>query len=232
MSTWVSDVAAALGEGIYSVGEDLVYGLQRTGQGLGTSGMGRMGDIGVENKALADLLADLVRWGYSEQSPLFKLILAILEQYYDKIPAHILKKIAEKAGLGAAYTAGRMIIGKMIAKAIAIKIARQIATMTGYQQFTKKLLFSSGSAASGIGIPISMIMFQGVAQRASLASVRLRSYPTVYNILRWQRQDRLDLLFFLVEKPLENHLNMINFAAHNLLEFERRLKKLEEELGD
>lgn len=42
----VIDYSLALGKGIYSVGEDLVLGVQRTGQGLGTSGRARISDIG------------------------------------------------------------------------------------------------------------------------------------------------------------------------------------------
>ncbi len=227
----IGDVAVAIGGGVYSVGEDVVLGVQRSAQGFGTSGLGRITQIGFENEALTDLLADLVRFGVSERSPLAKIICTVLEQYYGHIPEHILRKIYKKAGLGALYVGGRLVLGRYIANFIAIKIARKIATTVAYKQFAKKLTVSAGAASTGIGIPISMLMFQGVAQRASNGRVRLmKKYPALY--LKLHRQRRLDLVFFLVEKPLEKHLNIIEYAARNRTAFERELKKLEEKLGD
>jgi hypothetical protein len=33
------DRSVALGQGVYSVGEDIVYGIERTGEGLGVRGI-------------------------------------------------------------------------------------------------------------------------------------------------------------------------------------------------
>ncbi|MDF0604792.1 hypothetical protein HZU77_003865 [Neisseriaceae bacterium TC5R-5] len=49
---YLVDVTTALGRGVYSVGEDLVYGIQRTGQGLYLSGPNRVSEIDYENKAI------------------------------------------------------------------------------------------------------------------------------------------------------------------------------------
>lgn len=65
-----------------------------------------------------------------------------------------------------------------------------------FKQLAKRLGIAAGSAASGVGWVITLIVCQGVAQRASDASRRLRvRSPKLYEKLR--SSERLDLLFFL-----------------------------------
>ena len=44
------DINTALGNGVYSVGEDIVLGLERSGEGLGMSSYNRISQIGYEKK--------------------------------------------------------------------------------------------------------------------------------------------------------------------------------------
>ncbi len=51
------DIAVALGQGIYSVGQDIVLGIERTGEGLGLgNNNGRTATIGYENRAMVSLI--------------------------------------------------------------------------------------------------------------------------------------------------------------------------------
>lgn len=45
-------VVIALGKGIYSVGQDIALGVERTGEGLGLGSDGRAATIGYENSAM------------------------------------------------------------------------------------------------------------------------------------------------------------------------------------
>ncbi|RAU16438.1 hypothetical protein DN062_18165 [Nitrincola tibetensis] len=66
------DVAVALGKGVYSVGQDVAFGIQRTGEGLGLGDDGRIANIGYENRAMVSLLEDFFRYGSSDRrSPLY-----------------------------------------------------------------------------------------------------------------------------------------------------------------
>src|SRR5690554_7259893 len=67
------DVAVALGKGVYSVGQDVALGIQRTGEGLGLGSDGRIANIGYENRAMVSLLEDFFRYGSSDRrSPLYR----------------------------------------------------------------------------------------------------------------------------------------------------------------
>jgi hypothetical protein len=223
------DVGTALGKGVCSAGMDIVYGIERTGEGLGIRGADRVAQIGSENEYLAKLLVELLKHGVTTiQSPLFRIIVEILVEYYSHFPEPVLKKLAKAAAVGAGYMAGRMVIGKALAKAVAVRIAGVIASSVAYKQFARKLCVSAGAGSTGIGIPITLLMLQGVAQRASNGSKRLsREFPELYRKLR--AQNGLDMLFFLVERPLEKYLKAISLAkSQKQALFEQEVSKLYE----
>jgi hypothetical protein len=220
------DVTTALGRGIYSVGQDIVLGVERTGEGFGAGGSGRQIQIARENEIIVGLIRDLFRYGIdAPQSPLFRIISMILEEYYAKFPEEALRKLAKAAGIGGAYVLGRMVIGKALVTAVAKVIAVKLAASAAYKQLAKKLAVSAGAGATGIGVPITLLMIQGVAQRASDASMRLRkNFPQLHRKLR--AANGLDMLFFLVEKPLDKHLRAIAEAQKNTKLFEQRVQKV------
>ncbi|MEL7000156.1 MAG: hypothetical protein AAFP68_18010, partial [Pseudomonadota bacterium] len=62
-STWsiIAEFGIAVAKGAYSVGEGLVYGIERSGEGLGVRGTGRQLQIAKENELIAGLIYDAVR---------------------------------------------------------------------------------------------------------------------------------------------------------------------------
>lgn len=95
------DMTAALGTGIYSVGQNIV----RTGEGLGLGSDGRMAIIGYENRAMASLVEEFVKYGINDQrGPLCKSIVHVLEHYYSYFPDQAVYVLAKQAGIGAGYT--------------------------------------------------------------------------------------------------------------------------------
>lgn len=213
------DVAVALGKGVYSVGQDVAFGIQRTGEGLGLGSDGRIANIGYENRAMVSLLEDFFRYGSSDRrSPLYKSIVYVLEHYYSYFPDNVIAELAKQAGIGAGYTAGRMVIGKKLAEAVATRIAVAIAVSAAYKKIAKRIGVSAGASATGIGTPIGLLMMQGLMQRSSRAAMRLRmKSPQLYFIL--QRNGDLQLLYFLLEKPLEKYVQAISTAERNHDEF-------------
>ncbi|MBQ0730386.1 MAG: hypothetical protein KBT75_06785 [Oleispira antarctica] len=203
------DMSLALGQGIYSVGEDVVFGFNRTTEGLGLGENGRMLQIGYENRILYALFNDLIKFGIeNKNSPLFKAISVILEHYYSSFSDENIKKIAHQAGVGASYSLGRMVLGKKLAEAIALRIATTIAATTVYKTLASKISVSSGASATGIGAPIGLLMMQGVLQRSSIASQRLKiNRPKLHNIM--QQNGNLQFIYFIVEKPMEKYIHSI-----------------------
>ena len=205
------DTGTALGKGIYSVGEDIVLGLERSGEGLGMSGYNRISQIGYEDGMIVSLIKETSELGYKERSPLYKAIKIILTEYYSKIPEEVLKTIAEKSGILAAYMTGRMHIGKQLAAFIAKRIAFKIAASAVFKQLATKISVSSAASASWIGTPIGLLMGQGVLQRSSYGSHRLqKEFPKVHLSLR--KANGLDFVYFLIEEPLKKHLKAIKMA--------------------
>lgn len=91
------DVAAALGRGVYSVGQDIAFGIERTGEGLGLGADGRMENIGYENRAMVSLLEKLFKYGASDQrNPLYKSIIYVLEHYYSFFPDEAITALAKR----------------------------------------------------------------------------------------------------------------------------------------
>jgi hypothetical protein len=221
----VVDVTVALGKGIYSVGQDIALGIERTGEGLGLGSDGRSATIGYENSAMVTLIEDFFRYGFSDQrSPLYKSIAHVLEHYYSYFPDEAISFLAKQAGIGAGHTIGRMVIGKKLATAVAARIAMAVAASTAYKQIAKRIGVSAGASATGIGTPIGLLMMQGVMQRSSHASLRLRNLsPALYAIL--QKNGDLQLLYFLLEQPLEKHLDAISMAEQNIEQFQGAIRK-------
>lgn len=203
------DMSLALGQGVYSVGQDVILGFDRTTEGLGLGKNGRVAQIGFENNVLAGMLSDLVQLGINNKdNPLFKAISIILENYYMSLSDEDIQTVAKKVGIAASYSLGRMVLGKKLAEAIALRIATSIATTAAFKMLASKIGVASGVSATGIGVPIGLLMMQGVLQRSSLASQRLRvNRPQLYKAL--QQRGNLQFIYFILEKPMEKHINAI-----------------------
>jgi hypothetical protein len=113
--------------------------------------------------------------------------------------------LAKKAGIGMGYIAGRMVTGRNLVILVAAKIAISIASSAAYKQIAKRIGVSAGASASGIGAPIGRLMAQGLMQRSSHASMRLRSKsPKLYRTL--QMNGDLQLLYFFWKNPWRDAL--------------------------
>lgn len=165
------------------------------------------------------LLERVVEYGIKDpKSPLHQVIYYVLENYYSHLPEEALHEVAKEARIGVAYTAGRLVIGKKLAKAIAMKIAAAIAATAVYRSIAMRIGVSKGASATGVGLPIGLLIGQGIMQRSSRASIRLRKKsPNLYRQLR--RNGDLQLLYFIVETPLEKYVEAIALAENSPTEF-------------
>lgn len=222
------DISVALGKGVYSVGEDIVYGIERTAEGLGTDDWNRIEEIGYENEQIINIIVDALQFPFKEnKGPLYKAIKIILIEYYTKFPEETLRLIAEKAGIGVGFLSGRLLIGAYIARKIAMHILLKITATEGFKTFAIRLGGSTkiGKANKGIAIVVLLLMAQGVAQRASKGRKKLAiEHPVISKKL--EQEGNLDLLFFLIEGPMKKHLNAIKEARLFPKYFEDTTRKL------
>ena len=138
-----------------------------------------------------------------------KLVRISLEYLYRNCPEEVLQRLVDSAAVAGSYIAGRMVVGNYLARQMAKALATKVAASEAYRRLTVKLGVTSGAGGGGwIGAGILLVMLQGIAQRSSKASMRLKArHPQLYSLLRAEKG--LDLLYFLVEKPLENHLKTL-----------------------
>ncbi|MBM7066088.1 hypothetical protein [Actibacterium sp. 188UL27-1] len=214
-------VAKGLGEGALSVGEDFVGGIERTAEGLGVRGTDRIVEIGTENEILWGLLTKTVNTSISVAgNPLTAAITRVIVEYYEFLPEDLALDAAKKAGASVAPGMAGKAIAKAIAKKLATRLALKVAASTAFKQLATKLGISAGTTASGVGIPISLALFQGTAQRASKGSRKLKMLDRqIWSDLR--KSGGLDMIYFLVEKPLEPYMAGIILARKSQPLFER-----------
>lgn len=185
--------AAAVGKGIYSVGEDLVGGTYRTARGLNFFDSEEQLKIAAQNERAYNLLKDI----FTNRDSIQDMVSLIADHFYSQAPKETQSKINEGIRNGAIQLAARMTVGKKIATKIAQKIATRIAASAGYKTLAQKIGVSAGVGSTGIGIPITLLMLQGTLERAGNASERLRSEdPVLFRILS---SKNLDMAWFLVE---------------------------------
>ncbi len=192
----VANFASSVGDGVVSVGEDLVGGVRRTGRGLNIFDTAEGARIGAENERAYGVIVSLVR----NESVIRKTVSIAIQDIYDKLPANkkeiVNDKLIEAGVRLGGYVTGRMIVGSAIARRIALKIAGRIASGQVYKMIAKKIGVSAGASATGIGIPIALLMLQGVLERAARASRKLaRENPELYRELK---KENLDMAWFLV----------------------------------
>jgi hypothetical protein len=192
----------AVGQGIYSVGEDLVGGAERTARGLNVFDPEELANIGDQNARAFNLIRQIV----SEPETLEQMVSFVIEDLYEALPeeqkARARAAMESAAVTGAAYLVGRMVIGKQIATALARRIATRIAATPAFRLLATRLGVSAGAGATGIGLPITLLMIQGTLERASDASERLRDeYPQLYRSLSVHG---FDMAWFLIEPSLED----------------------------
>lgn len=221
ISETLIDMGTALGKGVLSVAEDIYGGVERTAEGLGVRGADRMAEIGAENEYLVGHLMTLVGEATTNwESSLYKLVRLILQEYYQHFPESALREIADAAGVAGSYAVGRFVLGRMIARRIAVEIVHTIARSAAFRALAARLGISAGVGTTGVGLIVTVVMVQGLAQRASHASQRLKiRFPRFWGMLR--SQEGLDMLYFLVEEPLAKYLDAIEHAQQSPEEFER-----------
>jgi hypothetical protein len=124
--------------------------------------------------------------------------------------------------IGGGYLSGRMIIGKQIATLLARRIAARIAATETFKLLAKRLGVSAAAGASGIGIPITLLMVQGTLERAGQASRRLAaSFPKLHAMLK---QRDLDMAWFLIEPHLDDLRDQF---IQKIIELERQAPEVE-----
>ena len=207
---FVAKLLEKFGQGAAGIFKGLWRGLKRTGRGYRPS---KMAEVGLENERARELLFRIAKTGVAHSGPLF-LTIELTVGYltgtiFDGLAPELRKRIVAKAvrgGIRAAPGIAAKSAGKTVAKAVAKKLATQLATRLAgriarsalYKTVLRRVAVAAAVGSSGVGIPIALLMLQGIIERASEARKRLmKDVPALYGML-YRRQ--LEMAYFLVEE--------------------------------
>jgi hypothetical protein len=181
-----------------------------------------MAEVGLENERARKLLFSIAKTGVEHGGSLL-LAIELTVGYltgtvFDGLAPELRKRIRAKVvrgGMRAAPGIAAKTAGKTVAKALAKKLATQLATKLAgriaqtalYKTVLKRVAVAATVGSSGVGIPISLLMLQGIIEKASEARKRLsKDMPALYRELD-QRQ--LEMAYFLVEEHIAALKSMI-----------------------
>ncbi len=188
----------SIGDGIISLPETLWHGIERTGRDLGFDGSQPFEEAWAQNWRLLKLLEHTVKYVVRDyRTPLVRSVEIIFKNYYETLPECAKRKINNAAGKKVAYLGGKIAVNAIVVKEIAKKISDKLMKTTFFTRIPKLLIKEAGLILS----------IQGTIYKSAQASERLKAkFPKIW--LEMKKHD-LDMLYFLIEKPMQKYLNAI-----------------------
>lgn len=206
------DISEAIISGIVSIPVDVYYGARRTAEDVGFFG----NDVRLENAAERERLISLIgRVFNGDHRMLINMIEIILNQFFDKVPDSVLQRMASAAGMRALEFGVRSATKTFLINLISSRIINRAVSRAAIQRVTK----------IAVGMILTAAIWQGLLERASNASQRLRiSNSGIYQTFRNQN---LDMIYFLIEDHVQPYLEAVKIADTNSAEFQRLLREIE-----
>lgn len=212
---YTKEIALAVIEGVVSIPTDLALGLRRTFEDFGGSGRIVRLENAAERQRASLAIKNAIDFAKSNSGPIGKIVTIILNELYGFVPDDTLEKIAKKAGLGASFLGTRVATQIALVDVISKMITQQVAVLFLAKRTTK----------IGVGVVFSLILVQGLFERASEAGKRLQvSHPKIYIELKGQN---LDMAYFIVEGAMIPVMEAIRAHNTNKKQFKKLLKDIE-----
>lgn len=214
---YAKEIALAVFDGVVSIPTDLAYGARRTFEDLGGRGSVVRKNNVAENKRVATIIDNAIKFANTDAGPITKVLKIILEEFYQDLPDSVIEKAAKKAGIGATYMTSRIatqaVLVNLIAKILTAKISANV--------IAKRL------AKIGVGFALGGLIIQGMIEKASESANRLRStHPKIYMKLKGQN---IDMAYFLVEDSMSKTMDALRMKYINSDKFNKLLREIEDE---
>lgn len=119
---YAKEIALAVFDGVVSIPIDLAYGVRRTFEDFGGSGSATRVANMAENKRVANIIENAIKFANTNAGPITKILKVILEEFYRDLPDSVIEKAAKKAGVGATYMTSRVSTQAALVNLIAKKI--------------------------------------------------------------------------------------------------------------
>ncbi|QKJ86984.1 hypothetical protein PMPD1_2036 [Paramixta manurensis] len=187
-------IALGILDGITSVGVGFYDGVIRTAQGSGLAGS----RLKQRNAYETERFMRIIKSTANRQEPIRNLITIIVTDFYSKITPEGREAINSQIGYGVGRISARTGSQFVLAQFIAQSLLTRMVTAEAYKRFIRV----------GSSFTLNVLMLQGLVEEAAKASRRMQEhYPQTY--MKVSRMN-LDMVYFLVEKPLQPYLVYIN----------------------
>ena len=215
---YAKEIALAVFDGVVSIPIDLAYGVRRTFEDFGGSGSATRVANMAENKRVANIIENAIKFANTDAGPITKILKVILEEFYRDLPDSVIEKAAKKAGVGATYMTSRVSTQAALVNLIAKKLTAQITAKVIARRLAKM----------GVGFAMGALIIQCMIEKASESAKRLRlKHPLIYNKLRAQN---VDMAYFLVEDSVIHIMDAIAKKSGNPEAFKKLFEEMENEI--
>jgi len=210
----LNDIGGAFVSGVFSIPVDLYYGSRRTFEDMGLFGE----EAQKENAAERGRIADLIKKAFNNRQVIYRLVRIIFDDFFGQLPESTKNKLKEALDKAGIWTTSRY--GAQIT--LASYLGRKIAAAVVTKAIVKRLV------AVGVGAVVSVIVTQGIVERSSEASKRLRrANPRLHQKLK---RESLDVIYFLVEEDVAPFVEYNAISLRDPEAIEELVKKIEESI--
>lgn len=217
-------------DGIKAVPESVKDGLTRV---YNTSGLVALynpeeySDTWDENIRGAKVVFSAIKTVHTHRGPIADAIAIIFAIYLNHLPKCAQEVINRKLGLKVLNYGSRYVAVKVISNALnklSRIIMRQVLISAAFQKISQRIAGSSATALTKVLSPLTIVMTAAIFEDAGQARRRLKGkYPLIYNELR---PHNLDMVYFLIEQPMEVFLQSIQRAKTQSGTFSRAAEQL------
>lgn len=93
---YAKEIALAVFDGVVSIPIDLAYGVRRTFEDFGGSGSATRVANMAENKRVANIIENAIKFANTDAGPITKILKVILKEFYRDLPDSVIEKAAKK----------------------------------------------------------------------------------------------------------------------------------------
>jgi hypothetical protein len=207
---YVLSVGESLGKGFGSFFISLDDGFDRTKIDVGLEGDEKRKESWADKAGLVEQIYKTVENHDSELSPAFAITSVILKNYYNVLPPEALEYLLKKSGLYAAHYAGRTYGAKYLTMKTAKILVQSLTVKMSPAVFLENPEGLAGTAIKIAGRVVDVFLLDAIFDSSAKSARYLKiNYPKIYQELKVRS---LEMLFFLIRKPLQKYLDAIRIA--------------------
>lgn len=198
-------IAEAIGEGVISVPETLLDGVKRTAEGWEFWDKEQEVKIDEQNKRAYRALKKIIKYGVKGfHSPIEKAVRIILFHFYESLPKKQRDKLLDAAIAKGLHVGSKTLTSMGLSYVISTRLTNKIIASEAIKKVFRYTM----------SVEFTLLSMQGLLYQAGAASDRLqKKFPAIFVEMR---NKDLDMIYFLIEKPMNKYLEAIRLGRMRL----------------